>query len=346
MRISAEIGYWGICTIQDGLETQLLNPEERIDASVSIGKEGRHSEITIELYVRHYHYYVSPGLVAFLGTRTWDIRSSHDYHVGIRGCAKNLVDSERILAILKINFFLLMILNRLADMIVINTCGLLSQPKRSYWRSLDMRPWNKRTVKFGGDGCLVQQIIKVILARNPGSGSRLGTWILKPLGGASAMLHCCYREPVRTDVTYRRCLDSPSLGLRQNCWGIIIICTFAPIPSAKGGLMSAVLWKNLGGSARLTQSGVRNYSAAQDTTVYRPKISMGSYVKGLQLGSLVKETSMGSGFFIVILLALTKHCFVWSIGRKNFTHISIIPSYGIRKTVFWMRWDVRNSARD
>ena len=55
-----------------------------------------------------------------------------NYHVALcsLGCAKNLVDSERILAILKDQSFLLTDDFEQADVIVINTCGFIESAKK------------------------------------------------------------------------------------------------------------------------------------------------------------------------------------------------------------------------
>ena len=70
--ISAEIGYEEYVPMQDGLETQLLNPEERIDARRKHWEEeNRHSRNNRRYMFGILIVTLVLALVAFLGTRTW-----------------------------------------------------------------------------------------------------------------------------------------------------------------------------------------------------------------------------------------------------------------------------------
>ena len=160
-----------------------------------------------------------------------------NYHVALcsLGCAKNLVDSERILAILKDQSFLLTDDFEQADVIVINTCGFIeSAKKESIDTILEYAALKQKNCKvLVVTGCLVQKYKSDLAREIPEVDLWLGTLDFETIGQRlTAMLHCCYREPVGADVSYRRCLTTPIIGLTSKLLrGVIIIVLFAPFLS-------------------------------------------------------------------------------------------------------------------
>ena len=71
------------------------------------------------------------------------------------GCAKNLVDSEMILSLMKRNDFELTVEVEEADVIIVNTCGFIDSSKQeSINKIIEMGQLNKVLIVCG---CLVQR---------------------------------------------------------------------------------------------------------------------------------------------------------------------------------------------
>ena len=221
-----------------------------------------------------------------------------NYHVALcsLGCAKNLVDSERILAILKDQSFLLTDDFEQADVIVINTCGFIeSAKKESIDTILEYAALKQKNCKvLVVTGCLVQKYKSDLAREIPEVDLWLGTLDFETIGQRlTAMLHCCYREPVGADVSYRRCLTTP------HHWAYVKIaegcnnhCTFCTIPQLRGPYVSRSMEEILAEVRGLTQNGVKEIILlAQDTTVYGKDLYGRPMLKEL-LESLVKENIM------------------------------------------------------
>ena len=73
------------------------------------------------------------------------------------GCAKNLVDSEMVLGMLKISGFEITSTIEESDVIIINTCGFIEASKQeSIENILDVISYHKKTIVIG---CLVERYL-------------------------------------------------------------------------------------------------------------------------------------------------------------------------------------------
>ncbi len=210
------------------------------------------------------------------------------------GCAKNLVDSERILAILKDQCFEITDQFEEADVVIVNTCGFIeSAKKESIDTIIEYAALKKKNCKaLVVTGCLVQKYKNVLAQEIPEVDLWLGTLDFETIGQrlTELMPHCCYREPVGNDVSYRRILTTP------NHWAYVKIaegcsnhCTFCTIPQLRGPYVSRPREEILAEVRQLIQSGVKEIILlAQDTTVYGKDLYGRPMLQEL-LEDLVKE---------------------------------------------------------
>ena len=187
-------------------------------------------------------------------------------HVITMGCAKNTVDSEKLLAQLRINRIPIAATIDDADVAVINTCGFIDAAKEE---SIDMiiagvkRKGQGRLRKVIAMGCLTERYRVDLEKEIPEVDRFFGTHqlgdVLEELGGH-----------LRTELLGERFLTTPShtayLKISEGCDHP---CSFCAIPLMRGKHISRPPEDILDEARALVRGGVKELIViGQDTTFY------------------------------------------------------------------------------
>ena len=187
-------------------------------------------------------------------------------HVITMGCAKNTVDSERLLAQLRLNSVAIAPSLEDADIAVINTCGFIDAAKQE---SIDAiiqqvrRKGSGKLKKVYAMGCLSQRYRIDLSNEIPEVDRFFGTDeladVLRELGG-----------DLRRDLLGERELTTPRhsafLKISEGCDNP---CSFCAIPLMRGGHASTPMESIITEATLLAGKGVKELVViAQDTTYY------------------------------------------------------------------------------
>lgn len=182
------------------------------------------------------------------------------------GCSKNTVDSERLMAQLKINDFELVDDPNDADSVIINTCGFIDTAKEESINAIleaaELKKENK-VKKVIVAGCLSQRYEFELKNDIPEVDKYFGTedykGIIEELGG-----------DLKTELLGERELTSPKhyayLKISEGCDNP---CSFCAIPLIRGGYISIPMEELLEEANSLARKGVKELILiGQDTTDY------------------------------------------------------------------------------
>lgn len=182
------------------------------------------------------------------------------------GCSKNTVDSERLMAQLKINDFELVNDPNNADSIIINTCGFINDAKEESINAIleaaKLKKDNK-VKKVIVAGCLSQRYEFELKQDIPEVDKYFGTedygGIVEELGG-----------DLKTELLGERELTSPKhyayLKISEGCDNP---CSFCAIPLIRGNYLSIPMEELLEETNALARKGVKELIIiGQDTTEY------------------------------------------------------------------------------
>jgi len=182
------------------------------------------------------------------------------------GCSKNTVDSERLMAQLKLNDFELVDDPNNADSVIINTCGFIDTAKEESINAIleaaELKKENK-VKKVIVAGCLSQRYEFELKNDIPEVDKYFGTedykGIVEELGG-----------DLKTELLGERKLTSPKhyayLKISEGCDNP---CSFCAIPLIRGGYISIPIEELLEEANSLARKGVKELILiGQDTTDY------------------------------------------------------------------------------
>ncbi len=187
-------------------------------------------------------------------------------HVITMGCSKNVVDSEKLMAQLRLNDIELAPTLEEADIAVINTCGFIDAAREE---SIDMivenvrRKAKGRLKKVYAMGCLTQRYPVELAAEIPEVDGFFGSndipAVLKELGA-----------DYRRDLLGERVLTTPShtayLKISEGCDNP---CSFCSIPLMRGRHVSRPMDEIVQEARLLAGRGVKELVViGQDTTSY------------------------------------------------------------------------------
>ena len=213
------------------------------------------------------------------------------------GCAKNLVDSEMILAMFPHDRFAFTTTLREADFIIVNTCGFIESAKReSIDAILDLAKYKAKVVVVG---CLAQRYYEELKASIPEADLIVPIRDyhelherLQELTGESDILPMA---PLRRVVSTK-----PFTAYLRISEGCNNFCSFCAIPFIRGRFVSRPFEEVLEEARNLYASGVKELSLiSQDTTIYgsdfpRAKPDICDLLRALE----------GIGFYSIRLLYL------------------------------------------
>ena len=215
------------------------------------------------------------------------------------GCAKNLVDSEAILALMKNNDFEIVSSPSEADVIIVNTCGFIESSKQESINTiLEMAAYNKFLVVTG---CLVQRYKEELEKELPEVDlfiplrdyGKIGELISEKM--KIKKFNGCF------DFS-KRVLSTPFytayLKISEGCNNR---CTYCAIPLIRGSFVSYPLEDLISQAKDLASKGVKELVViSQDTTRY------GSDLEGkdISIVTLLKELLKIKEFSYIRLLYL------------------------------------------
>ena len=215
------------------------------------------------------------------------------------GCAKNLVDSEAILALMKNNDFEIVSSPSVADVIIVNTCGFIESSKQESINTiLEMASYNALLVVTG---CLVQRYKEELEKELPEVDlfvpirdyDKLGELISEKMK-IKKMVGCFdFSSRVLSTPFY-----TAYLKISEGCNNR---CTYCAIPLIRGSFVSYPLENLVNQAKDLASKGVKELVViSQDTTRY------GSDLEGQTITTvtLLKELLKIKEFSYIRLLYL------------------------------------------
>lgn len=206
-------------------------------------------------------------------------RSRLRVHVVTMGCAKNVVDSERLMAQLRRSDVELAPSVERADVALINTCGFIQSAKEESLEAM----FELVRLKAGGRlkkvfamGCLTERYLEDLRKEIPEVDGFFGSHQLEDV---VRTLGAEYRE----ELLGERCLTTPShtayLKISEGCDHP---CSFCAIPLMRGRHRSLPEEALLAEARRLVEQGVRELVViGQDTTAYGEDIDGKRHLAGL-----------------------------------------------------------------
>lgn len=197
------------------------------------------------------------------------------------GCAKNLVDSERMLGLLQLDGYELVADPDGADFVVINTCGFIDEARAESFEAIDEMLALKRQGRTRGvivSGCLAERNQEGLLTERPEIDSLVGvfgreeiTQVADRLVGNLHEQRTLFRPaPIRALPDTNRLRITPRhfayLKISEGCDRL---CTFCAIPQMRGKHATKPIEQVILEAEQLAADGVRELIiVAQDTTYY------------------------------------------------------------------------------
>ena len=222
------------------------------------------------------------------------------------GCAKNQVDSEVMLGVLRREGFVLTKDVKDAEVVVVNTCSFLqSSVKESIDCILDVSEQKKngRLRKLIVAGCLVERYKEDLKKTLPEVDSFISIDDLLKVGDvASGGVASDLRNAARPyflydDSTPRQLSTRPHTAYVKISEGCNRPCTFCIIPKLRGAMRSRTMASVLEEVKALGARGIREVNlVAQDSTAY------GTDLKGPGVATLLRELNKASAVDWIRLL--------------------------------------------
>ncbi len=197
------------------------------------------------------------------------------------GCAKNTVDSERMMGLLKLDGYELVAEPIGSDFVIVNTCGFIENARVESFAAIDEMLELKRQGKTKGvivSGCLAERQKEQLLEDRPDIDSLVGvfgreeiTEIADRLVGDLAEQRIVFQPaPVRALPDMDRLQITPKhfayLKISEGCDRL---CTFCAIPKMRGKHATKPMENVIEEAKQLASNGVRELIiVAQDTTYY------------------------------------------------------------------------------
>ncbi|MBI4321038.1 MAG: 30S ribosomal protein S12 methylthiotransferase RimO [Chloroflexi bacterium] len=189
------------------------------------------------------------------------------------GCPKNQVDGEGIVEQLREAGLAEVRNPRLADAIIVNTCGFIDSAKQeSIQALLDLASHKRPGQILVAAGCLGERYARDLARELPELDGILGTRRWSEIHGlilqAEAGQHPCWTGSGDGEVAFRRTVCAPSAYLKI-ADGCDAGCAFCAIPGIKGSYRSKPAELVLAEARQLARRGVKELVlVAQDTTAY------------------------------------------------------------------------------
>jgi ribosomal protein S12 methylthiotransferase len=197
------------------------------------------------------------------------------------GCPKNLVDSERMLGLLRLDGYELVNDPSDADFAVVNTCGFIEAARQESFTAIDEMLDLKRQGKLRGvivSGCLAERQKESLLESRPEIDQLVGvfgrehvTKVADRLLGRLAEQRMIF-NPAPTHPlpdTSRMRITPRHFAFLKISEGCDRLCTFCAIPKMRGKHYTKPMEEVIAEARELAADGVRELViVAQDTTYY------------------------------------------------------------------------------
>ncbi len=197
------------------------------------------------------------------------------------GCPKNLVDSERMLGLLRDDGWEMVASPRGADMVVVNTCAFLEASRAESYAAVREMTALKAAGGTRGvvvAGCLAERQKEALLAELPGVDAVIGVFSREEIArtaerlvGGLAEQRSVFRPApaVAAADTGRLRVTPRHVAYLKISEGCDRTCTFCSIPRMRGRHASKPLEAVVAEAAELARDGVKELViVAQDTTYY------------------------------------------------------------------------------
>ncbi|HEX5033055.1 MAG TPA: MiaB/RimO family radical SAM methylthiotransferase, partial [bacterium] len=197
------------------------------------------------------------------------------------GCPKNLVDSERMLGLLRIDGYELVSEPDGADFVVVNTCGFIERARTESFSAIDEMLALKKEGRTKGvivSGCLAERQKEDLLTERPGIDYLVGVFGREAITKVADRLVGNLEEqrtvfqpaPIRALPDTDRLRITPRhfayLKISEGCDRL---CTFCAIPKMRGKHATKPIEEVVAEARELAADGVRELViVAQDTTYY------------------------------------------------------------------------------
>ena len=214
----------------------------------------------------HFQPFACPDGVHAAGRGAANIDSPEKTTVGVisLGCAKNLVDTERMLGLLVASGFSIVNAPKDADVLIVNTCGFIEPAKQESINTiLELARYKRGRCKtLVVTGCLSERYRDELRSAMPEIDILLGVREYEKLPGLLGATSLCPSAP--------RILATPPysayLRIGDGCNNR---CAYCAIPLIRGPLTSVPLESLLDEANRLADDGVTELTLiAQDTSGY------------------------------------------------------------------------------
>lgn len=223
------------------------------------------------------------------------------------GCPKNLLNTERMLALLAQEGFEIVAEDVDADVIVVNTCAFIESAKKEAIDNILDVAWLKEHHTLKGivvAGCLPQRYGEEILSELPEVNCIIGTGSVDCIGSAvraayEGKQYRSFQDIDAAEFGGERVITTPDyFAYLQIAEGCDNHCSYCVIPSIRGKFRSRPMGELVDEARELAQLGVKELCLiAQDTTRYGEDL-YGTY----SLDSLVTELSEIDGIEWIRLL--------------------------------------------
>lgn len=212
------------------------------------------------------------------------------------GCAKNTVDSEKMLGIIKEKGYNIVNNENDADVLIINTCGFIESAKReSINYIIEMGKLKEKRLKsLIAAGCLSERYKEELLSNLPELDAVIGTGdflkiseIIESTLNGKRVLEYGHADEL-DDANSLRMLSTPKhYGYLKIAEGCNNKCSFCIIPKLRGHYRSVKIEDLVNEAKIMAKNGVRELILiAQDTTKYGIDI-----YKKFMLPTLLRELS-------------------------------------------------------
>lgn len=197
------------------------------------------------------------------------------------GCPKNLVDSERMLGLLRLEGYTLQADPVGTDFVVVNTCGFIERAREESFSVIGEMLELKRRGATGGvivSGCLAERDKESLLSRWPEIDQLVGVFAREEIARAADRLVGRLHEQrtlfrpassVALDDRWRLRITPRHLAYLKISEGCDRLCTFCAIPRMRGKHVSKPIEAVWAEARELAADGARELVVvAQDTTYY------------------------------------------------------------------------------
>ena len=208
-------------------------------------------------------------------------RTQGTYALVSLGCPKNLVDSERMAGLLRLDGYRMIAEPEGADFVVVNTCGFIGDARSESHAVIQEMLALKRRGRLGGiivTGCLAERDKEKLLQMYPEIDQLVGVFGRDEIATAAGRVrrgsseqHTLFRPAPSRPLadTQRLRITPPHLAFLKIAEGCNRLCSFCSIPQMRGNYASKPLDDIVAEAEELVADGVRELVlVAQDTSFY------------------------------------------------------------------------------